>query len=148
MECALVWLDQLHSNYLVPQEVTNNLCPVPLPGRSREWPLPFLWHQKQHHCARSKAEDHFLKGKLQPSVQLHCLQNVALAKHPGRGQWKLIYTLSRIKSVLRYYSQRRCVHTDLHWHNCQNKSKQVFVNLGQGISRQVLAYGTTVEETK
>lgn len=63
MECALVGLDQLHGNYWIPQEVTNNLRPVSLPGRSREQPLPPLWHQKQHHSARHKT-DHFLKGEL------------------------------------------------------------------------------------
>lgn len=75
-------------------------------------------------------------------------KHVALEKHCGRWQLKLIYALTRIKSFLRYYSQRSYVHTDLHGNNCQNKSKQILVNLDQGVSRQALAFGTTVKKNQ
>lgn len=77
-ERALVRLDRFHGNYLIPPEVTTNLCPTLLPGHSRAATASSLapgeawqcqtWNRRQHPERRAAAK----RPAAQPSK---CMKN-------------------------------------------------------------------------
>lgn len=149
MECALVWLDQLHHNYLIPQEVTQSVPCVSARTQQREAAASSLAPEAASLCQpwsrRTSSEASNSQVSSCTAFKMY-EKHIALEKHCGRWQLRLIYAQIGIKAILKYYSQKRHVHTDLHWNKCQNKWKHIFVILVQGASRQALVFGTTVEE--